>query len=218
MIRVLSDIFDPGEVAALREQAEGLAFEDGRATAGRWARERKANDQAVDDPAARALLERVERALSTNRAFRAAARPKGFARMLVSRYASDQHYGAHVDNAVMNGARTDLSFTVFLSPPDSYEGGDLVIEEPLEARALKPDAGEVALYPSRLLHRVEPVTSGARYAVVGWVTSWVRDPERREILMNLETSIDEVLGKEGPGPLLDRLTETQTNLLRLWAE
>jgi PKHD-type hydroxylase len=122
-----------------------------------------------------------------------------------------------VDDALMGGLRTDLSFTLFLSEPETYDGGALVIEDSFEARAIKLGAGEMILYPSTSLHRVEPVTRGSRLAVVGWVQSRVRDAGRREILFDLDRSVAE-LQAGGADELLDRLAKTRSNLLRMWAE
>jgi len=127
-------------------------------------------------------------------------------------------YGLHVDDAIMDGQRTDLSFTLFLSASDAYAGGGLVIEDALEARTIRLEAGEMVLYPSNTLHRVEPVTEGERLAVVGWVTSWVRDPQRREILFDLEMTASEMFAREGKTPTIDRLNKARTNLLRMWAD
>lgn len=137
--------------------------------------------------------------------------------MLVSRYREGQTYGAHVDDAIMGGARTDLSFTLFLSEPDGYDGGALIVEDVLEARSIKLGPGEMILYPSTALHRVEPVSRGERLAVVGWIESWVREAERREALFDMELALREVHGREGKSALFDRLAKTRSNLLRMWA-
>lgn len=116
-----------------------------------------------------------------------------------------------------SGTRTDLSFTLFLSDEDAYEGGALTIEDPLEDRAIRLAAGDMILYPSNTLHQVEPVTSGERLAVVGWVTSWIRRSDQREILFDLERCIQETWSSAGKSDLFDRLTRTRSNLLRMWA-
>lgn len=218
MFLVIGGLLDPHEAAAARDAAQRLTFEDGRATAGRFAREVKANDQAAVSPERDAILAKVEAALMANPVFMAAARPRRLARLLLSRYREGQTYGAHVDDAIMGGARTDLSFTLFLSDPETYEGGALIIQDALEERSIRLQAGDMILYPSNTLHRVEPVVSGERLAVVGWAASWVREPERREILFDLEQSLNEVHAAEGKTELFDRLAKTRTNLLRMWAE
>lgn len=218
MFLVIGNVLDRHEVAAIREVAATLRFEDGRATAGRFAREVKANEQAAGSPELDAVLSKIEAALLANPLFAAAARPRWIARLLLSRYRGGQTYGTHVDDAIMAGTRTDLSFTLFLSDEHSYEGGALVVEDALENRSVRLAAGDLILYPSNLQHRVEPVTSGERLAVVGWVTSWVREPERREILFDLDQSLNEVHAANGKSALFDRLAKTRTNLLRMWAD
>jgi PKHD-type hydroxylase len=147
-----------------------------------------------------------------------AARPKAIVRLLISRYEPGMAYGTHVDDALMGGMRTDLSFTLFLCEPESYEGGALVMDDAYGEREVRLPAGELILYASTALHRVEPVTSGVRLAAVGWVRSFVRDSSRREVLFDLETALRGVHETAGKTPLFDLLAKTRTNLLRMWAE
>ena len=217
MMLVIDGLFDAVTVTALREAAEALDFADGSATAGAMARRVKANDQATATPERDALLAKVSTTVRAHPVFLSAARPHRISPLIVSRYREGQTYGSHVDDALMGGLRTDLSFTLFLSEPETYDGGALVIEDSFEARAIKLGAGEMILYPSKSLHRVEPVTRGARLAVVGWVQSRVRDAGRREILFDLDRSVAE-LQTGGADELLDRLAKTRSNLLRMWAE
>jgi PKHD-type hydroxylase len=217
MFHVIDGLFDKPTRDALTDAAASLSFEDGAATAGAIARGVKANAQAAPGPARDAVLRKVEATLAAHPVFASAARPRAFARMVVSRYRTGQTYGLHVDDALMAGARTDLSFTLFLSDPASYNGGALVISDRVEDRAFKLSAGELILYPSDTLHRVEPVTHGERLAVVGWVTSWVRDQNQREILFDLDAAIaTEVAGANDPEQVL-RLARSRSNLLRMWA-
>lgn len=215
---VIENILSAAEVFALREAAAGLVFGDGRATAGRHAALVKANDQALPCPALDGILAKVEQALAANPLFRSAARPKAMTRLILSRYRSGQTYGLHVDDAVMQGLRTDLSFTLFLSDPETYDGGALIIEDRFEARAIKLDPGELILYPATSLHRVEEVTRGERLAVVGWVQSQIRDPGQREILFDLDQAVETCFASEGKTAQFDLLTKTRSNLLRMWAE
>ena len=216
MMIVIGNVLDTHETAALREAAGKLAFEDGGRTAGRYARDVKSNLQAVPSPGLEAIFKKVTDTLTTNEVFSSAARPKKFARLLLSRYRGVMTYGTHVDDPVMMGSRTDLSFTLALSDPSEYDGGELVMEDPLEARALKLNAGDLVLYPTSALHRVEPVTQGERVAVVGWVTSWVRDPSRREILCDLDAATRAVFDEYGKTPAFDRIFKANSNLSRMW--
>ena len=140
------------------------------------------------------------------------------ARLILSRYRQGQTYGLHVDDALMQGIRTDLSFTLFLAEPASYDGGALIIEDSFEARAIKLNPGDMILYPSTTLHRVEEVTRGERLAVVGWAQSLIRSADQREILFDLDRAIDTIHTQDGKSTLCDSLTKTRSNLLRLWAE
>jgi PKHD-type hydroxylase len=178
----------------------------------------KANDQALPGPELDAILAKVEQALAASPLFRSAARPKALTKLMLSRYRVGQTYGLHVDDALMQGLRTDLSFTLFLSDPDSYDGGALIIEDTFEARAIKLEPGEVILYPSTTLHRVEPVSRGERLAVVGWVQSLIRDGAQREVLFDLDQAVEACFAAEGKTEQFDRLAKTRANLLRMWAE
>lgn len=218
MLSVLGGVLSRAEVAALRDAAAAVPYEDGKLTAGRFARHVKANEQAAASPAREAILTKVRETLAANPLFVSIARPRHFARLLLSRYRPGMAYGAHVDDAIMAGARTDLSFTLFLSDPDSYAGGRLIIEEATEARRFRLDAGDLVLYPTSALHRVEPVEHGERIAVAGWVQSWVRDPAMREVLHDLD-QVSEALHTAGaPGDSFARLLKARTNLHRMAAD
>jgi PKHD-type hydroxylase len=211
-------VLSPHELSAVVEALSKAEFEDGRRSAGWHAKQGKRNEQAGPGPAIDAVLAKVKQALLAHDVFIAAARPKSFVKILVSRYQPGMAYGTHVDDALMEGQRTDLSFTLFLSDPDRYAGGELVIEDSLEDRSIKLPGGELNLYQSATLHRVEPVTQGTRLAVVGWLRSYVRDPARREILFDLELTLRELFERDGKTAIFDRLVKTRTNLLRQWAE
>ncbi len=218
MFLVLGGVLNRHEVAALREAASALEFCDGRATAGRHAKLVKHNEQAEASADLETIFAKVRANLAANGLFNSAARPRHFARMLLARYTPGMEYGLHVDDALIGGYRTDLSFTLFLSEEDSYEGGGLVVEDALESREIRLGAGDMVLYPSATLHRVDPVARGERLAVVGWIQSWIRDPRQREILFDLDQSVNEVFERDGKTTLFDRLAKTRSNLLRMWAE
>lgn len=218
MVAVIGNVLTGVEVAALREAAATLAFQDGRATAGRYAKDVKQNEQAKGGAALEAILEKVRNALDGHELFRSIARPRHFTRMLLSRYGPGMEYGAHVDDAIMAGARTDMSFTLYLSEEDSYDGGGLIIQDAVEERRFRLAPGDLVLYPTSALHRVEPVTEGTRLAVVGWVQSWVRDPAQREVLHDLDVAAAAVFAQGGKSAHFDRLHKAKTNLYRMWAE
>jgi PKHD-type hydroxylase len=213
----LTGLLAPPEVGAIRDAIRKLEFGDGRASAGRRAREVKANDQALPSPARDAILEKVRRALMAHPVFLAAARPQKLTPLLLSRYRVGQTYGLHVDDAIMGGLRTDLSFTLFLSDPATYEGGALEIEDNFAPREVRLAAGDLVLYPSTTLHRVTPVTRGERLAVVGWVQSLIRLEAQREVLFDLDQSIATLEQQGAARPVIDRLSRARSNLLRLWA-
>lgn len=198
--------------------ADERLFKEGRLTAGWHARDRKHNLQARGEPVVDALLERVGSALKTHSLIQAAARPRNFVRMMISRYDTGMGYGTHVDDALMDGQRTDLSFTLFLSPPEDYEGGRLVLDEPAGERAFALEAGAMLLYPSTSLHRVEPVTRGSRHVIVGWIRSLIRSPDAREILFDLDRVIAALRADKVAGDALELLLKTRSNLLRQWAD
>ncbi len=217
MFMAISGILTPAEVAACRAATADLTFADGRATAGRIARQVKANDQASASPARDALLDKAKKAILAHPVFAAAARPRHITPLILSRYRTGQTYGLHVDDALMQGLRTDLSFTLFLSDPETYDGGALEVEDHFAPREVKLAAGELILYPSTSLHRVTPVTSGERLAIVGWVESWIRGAAEREVLFDLDQALATIEATDGKSAVYDTIAKTRSNLLRLWA-
>jgi len=192
-------------------------FEDGARTAGRIAKAVKRNEQARPNGLASDFTALVEKRLMKNDVFRAAARPRDFIRILLSRYTQGMEYGLHSDDAFMDGKRVDLSFTLFLAEPDTYDGGELIVEEPAGERFVKLNAGSLVLYPSTTLHRVAEVTSGERRAAVGWVRSLVRGAEERETLFDVALALRQAEAA-GNRALTDRLLKVQGSLLRRWGD
>jgi PKHD-type hydroxylase len=215
---VVGGVLSEAEASVLLDEAQALAYDDGAKTAGRFAREVKANDQAAPAAAREAIFDKVRRALAVNPVFNSAARPRALSPLILSRYREGQTYGLHVDDAIVQGLRTDLSFTLFLAPPETYGGGALMVEDQYETRAVKLAAGDMILYSSGTLHRVEPVTRGARIAVVGWVQSLIRDEKQREILFDLDRAVETAHAEGGKSALFDTLAKTRSNLIRMWAE
>ncbi|WP_198350647.1 Fe2+-dependent dioxygenase [Sphingomonas prati] len=216
---MIANVLDADNLRWLRNNLEQTRFVDGRQTAGREARVVKNNEQ-VDrgDPLLEEMQELVIDRLLTNALFRMATRPHVVRPPLFSRYEPGMEYGSHVDDAIMGGMRTDVSVTIFLSEPDEYDGGELVIESAAGEQDVKLSAGSAVLYPTTSLHRVAPVSRGERRAAVTWVRSLVRDAGERELLFDLETARHALFERLGKTPELDLLAKTQSNLLRRWAE
>jgi PKHD-type hydroxylase len=192
-------------------------FLSGEKTAGWHAREVKQNEQ-LDEKSAATITAKISATLLANPVFAAAARPKTFVKIMVSRYRPGMEYGLHVDDALMSGVRTDLSFTLFLSDPATYEGGELVIEGNDGMQEIKLPPGSLILYPTTTLHRVAPVKKGERIAIVGWVRSFIRNHEQREILFDLDNAIAMARADNAGRETIDRLLKVNMNLLRQWAE
>jgi len=219
VVHHLSGVLTADGVAELAELAgDPAGFVDGSSTAGHAAALVKKNRQLPPGPQADLIRRKAEAALNAHAGFRNAALPQRIIRTLVSRYEAGDAYGLHVDDAIMGKSRSDLSFTLFLSAPDSYEGGELVLHEASGASEIKLSAGDAVLYPTGALHEVRPVTAGARVAIVGWVRSLVRRADQREILFDLSISAHDVLESQGRGAAYDRIAKTRANLLRMWAE
>lgn len=216
---VIEDVLGPAEVDAVRAALEHAPFKSGEGTAGPAAAKVKHNEQARgDDPGVIALERRVRLALEAHPVVRRLVRPARWSAVLFSRYRPGQQYGLHVDNAGMYDPtgwplRTDVSFTVFLSDPDTYEGGALLTHDLGGERQFRPPAGSVVLYPTGVLHRVTPVTAGVRLACVGWIQSRVRRQDQREILYDLDQLRDTA---DGDTALM--LDKTLANLIRMWGE
>jgi PKHD-type hydroxylase len=218
MIITIADVLSAADLAEIGATLAASRFEDGRHTAGWSARLVKNNEQARDSATLRLLRERVAKAILDNEVFAAAVRPKALTPLLFSRYGPGREYGTHVDNPLIDGVRTDVSFTLFLAPPDTYGGGELVIETLGGEEDIKLPAGHLVAYPSTTLHRVAPVTDGERLAAVGWAQSYVRDGARREILFDLETARRQLFEQSGKTPEFDLLAKSAANLFRMWAE
>ncbi|MGG6238747.1 Fe2+-dependent dioxygenase [Nodosilinea sp. AN01ver1] len=221
MIVCIADLLSADEVARLRDGLAQAEFVPGETTAGWHAKLVKQNQQAAKQEAVEPLKALVRQALARNALFQAIACPRIVHSLLFSRYGEGMSYGRHTDNALMGGAnfyRSDVSFTVFLSEPEEYDGGELVIEGADSEQPYKLAAGSAIVYPSTTLHRVESVVKGDRTVCVGWVQSLVRDAARREILFDLETVKRTMFAQTGKTPEFDLLTKATANLLRRWAE
>lgn len=217
MLFVVPDLLGVNEVEGLRSRLETVPLVEGKSTAGWHAKTVKQNQQ-LDAKVAKPLGEEVRSQILKNPLFQVAARPKQITAIRFNRYSDGMFYGRHTDNALMNGVRTDLSFTLFLSDPDSYEGGDLVVEGADSEQCYKLAAGSMLVYPSTSLHRVEPVTGGVRWAAIGWMQSQIRDAQKREILFELDTARRSLFQQHGKTDEFDLVSKSLTNLLRMWVE
>ncbi|MBI1320931.1 MAG: Fe2+-dependent dioxygenase [Candidatus Hydrogenedens sp.] len=219
MIFCIADLLPAADCAAVIEAAETAGFVDGRQTAGWHARQIKDNQQlAPAEPRAPALRARIAAALGHHELFSLVVRPKALMPVMISRYQPGMAYGAHVDDAIMGGLRSDVSFTIFLADPESYDGGELVIDTALGEQPFKLPIGAGVVYPSGALHRVAPVTRGTRLAAVGWAQSLVRDAARREILFDLDQARRSLFQAQGKTTEFDLVSKSVANLLRLWAD
>ena len=219
MMLQIAGVLPPETVEKIRASlvAEEASFASGKDTAGWYAKDVKHNDQSKG-PAAIAAMEQVKVALLGHGVFVSAARPKAFVKTLVSRYRPGMHYGAHVDDALMGGVRTDLSFTLFLSEPSTYDGGELVVEGHDGDTEVKLDPGSLVLYPTTSLHRVAEVTKGERLAIVGWVRSFMRSAEQRETLFDLDQVVANLKASNADRALMNPVMKVRNTLTRMWAE
>lgn len=217
MIYQISEVLGPSELTVVSEACSQAGFRDGRATAGPGARGVKNNLQATDRDV-KGALEMVRDRLERHPLVRAAALPKRFVRLTVSRYEPGMSYGVHTDNALIEGQRTDLSFTLGLDSGKPWEGGELVLADDSGERSWRLEPGQMLLYPATFLHRVEPVTAGVRLVVVGWITSRVRSADQRGILFDLARSVRVERERHGKTGQYDRLERVRQNLLRRWAD
>ncbi len=218
MIIAIADVLSAADVAEVTAGLADATFVDGRSTAGWAAKLVKANLQAEHGPRLDAVAGLVESRLAAQPVFTLALRPKTILGPMFSRYEAGHEYGQHVDDALMGGIRTDCSFTLFLSPPETYDGGELIISTSAGEDVYKLAAGSLVAYPSSSLHRVAPVTRGARLAAVGWVRSYIRDAAKRELLFDLETARRRLFDREGKTEDGDLLAKCAANLTRLWCE
>lgn len=227
MLLHIPAVLDPDEVLAMREALArgGDAWVDGRVTAGHQGAPLKANQQLAEGSAlARSLGERVLAALERHPLFISAALPLRVYPPMFNRYQGGGHFGTHVDNAVRllpgqaERLRTDLSATLFLADPDSYDGGVLEIEDHYGTQQVKLPAGDLVLYPSTSLHQVTPVTRGVRLASFLWVQSMVRDDTRRTLLFDMDTAIQRLHQTGADADACRQLTGCYHNLLRQWAD
>ncbi|MEP6502904.1 MAG: Fe2+-dependent dioxygenase [Betaproteobacteria bacterium] len=213
------------QVAEMRRSLDATDWVDGRATVGLQGAQVKRNRQLDEfSPVGMALGRQVLAAIARHPLYVAAALPLRHMPPLFNRYEGGEHYGLHIDGAIRSvpgttlQMRTDLSCTLFLSEPDEYEGGELVIVDTYGTHDVKLPAGDLVLYPSTSQHRVEPVTAGARVASFFWVQSLVRDDWQRHMLFDLDQNIQALREQVGDNEAVVGLTGHYHNLLRQWSD
>jgi PKHD-type hydroxylase len=221
MLLVIPGVLKKDEVDAVMRELTQDAYEDGRASAGLVAREVKNNLQVKRDAdVAKKFAPLILEALRRNGTFYNVALPHRIHGPIFNRYDVGMTYGSHVDNAIMGEAvsvRSDVSATLFLAAPDTYDGGELVIQEHHGERKIKLPAGSMVVYASTNVHRVQPVTRGSRIAAIFWIQSLVRDEARRDILFDFAEIMAGVRQKLDGNEQM-ALASIYSNLMRQWAE
>jgi len=223
MLLTVPKLLNPAQLEKIHEVLAGAQFVDGRLTAGFAAARVKHNLEMQQDPERIKLIIRILMAsLAHNERFRFGALPHRVADPIVARYEPGMTYGDHVDDPIMGTSgprfRTDVSMTIFLNPPEAYEGGELTIRTPFGDRQVKLPAGDAVIYPSSSLHKVAEVSAGERLVALTWIQSYVRDAARRELLYELNLAREGLL-KEAPGSeTTGYVDRSYANLLRMWAD
>jgi PKHD-type hydroxylase len=223
MLLSISELLNPAQLDKIHQVLADAEFVDGRLTAGFAAARVKQNQEMRPEPRRMQRLIRIlMSSLGHNETFRFAALPHRVADPIIARYQPGMTYGDHVDDPIMGSSgprfRSDVSMTIFLSSPEDYDGGELVIRTAFGNRQVKLSAGDAVIYPSSSLHRVEEVTRGQRTVALTWIQSYVRDPARRELLYELNLAREYLL-REAPGTEhAGRVDRSYANLVRMWSE
>jgi len=225
MMIEIPGVLTPDQIRHCRQQLESAPWSDGKLTAGHSAVSAKANLQLpVGSATAVELGNLVVDAIGQHPLFVAATLPLKVLPPMFNCYRGGGTYGNHIDNAIRqlpgspHRVRTDISCTLFFSDPDEYDGGELTVEDTYGTRGVKLPAGHMVVYPGTSLHRVTPVTRGARYAAFFWVQSFIRSDTRRSLLLELDTAIQRLTAQLPDAPELVQLTGVYHNLLREWAD
>jgi PKHD-type hydroxylase len=225
MLLQIPKVLAADQVARIRSRVDGAKWTDGNVTSGHQSAQAKYNEQLPEDSAlAREIGEEIVGALARNSLFFSAALPRQVYPPLFNRYSAGMNFGNHVDGAIRvhpptgRRIRTDISATLFLTAPEDYDGGELLVEDTYGTHSVKLAAGDMVLYPATSLHRVTPVTRGARVSSFFWIESMVRDDGQRALLFDMDMAILKV-SRDAPGHLsLVSLTGCYHNLLRMWAD
>ncbi|WP_304186882.1 Fe2+-dependent dioxygenase [Phenylobacterium aquaticum] len=224
MLIQIEGVLTADQVIDFRRRLSEAAWVDGKVTAGAQSAQAKHNLQIPEDaPVARELGEIILGALGRHETFVSAALPLRVFPPLFNRYDVGMGFDTHVDNSIRFAGpvryRTDVSATLFLSEPEAYEGGELIVEDSYGEHAVKLPAGDLVLYPASSLHRVAPITSGSRWASFFWMQSMVREDARRALLFDMDNAIRALSTQVGQAdPSVVALAGAYHNLIRMWAE
>ncbi|MQT76776.1 Fe2+-dependent dioxygenase [Pseudomonas helleri] len=225
MLIDIADVFTADEVDEMRTQLLAEPWVDGKVTAGQRSARDKFNRQLNEDSALGVLFgQRILARLSENALFMSAALPKRIYPPLFNRYSGGEAFGFHIDNAirgikgVRERVRTDLSATLFLTDPQTYDGGELVIRDTFGERSVKLPAGHLVLYPGTSVHKVNPVTRGERVAAFFWIESLVREDSQRSLLLDMDVAIQRLSAQQADDESLLQLSGVYHNLLRRWSD
>ncbi len=225
MLLHIPNVLNAPELKSLQELMAKAEWVDGKVTAGTQSAQVKRNMQLPEESSsAEAARKIVLQALSRNALFFSAVLPKKIFPPLFNQYRDGMDFGAHIDNGVRthalsgNHVRTDVSSTLFIAPPESYDGGELVIEDTYGVQSVKLAAGDMVVYPGTSLHHVKPVTKGARIACFFWTQSMIRDDAKRTLLFDMDAAISTLRQQHGDTSAVVRLTGNYHNLIRMWSD
>jgi PKHD-type hydroxylase len=225
MLVHIPNVLTPEQVAHCRARIDQAQWVDGNVTSGHQSAQAKVNEQLPEECAeAREMGDMIVDALSRNQLFMSAAQPQRVFPPLFNRYGPGMTFGNHVDAAMRTHAqtgqriRTDLSATLFLTNPEDYDGGELLIDATFGVQSVKLPAGDMVLYPATSLHRVAPITRGARVSSFFWMQSMIREDAQRSLLFDLDMSIIRLTSEKANQAALVSLTGVYHNLLRMWGE
>ncbi len=223
MLVAIENLLNPSQLEKIEEIIQSATFQEGKLTAGMAAQKVKNNQEMKPVADKMQLLIRlITAALGHNQRFHHATLAYRMADPIVARYEKGMNYGNHVDDPIMGQSgprfRTDVSMTLFLRPPESYEGGELTIQTTFGEKKVKLAAGSAIVYPSSSVHRVEPVTKGERLVVLAWIQSYVRDPAKRELLFELHQAREHLLQNEADAEHTAQVDKSYVNLLRMWSD
>ncbi|MCU7829700.1 MAG: Fe2+-dependent dioxygenase [Candidatus Thiodiazotropha sp. (ex Myrtea sp. 'scaly one' KF741663)] len=223
MLVEINDLLQPAQLKKIDEILSMAEFVDGKLTAGKAASRVKNNEELKGEPQQMQLLIRIlTSAMAHNSIFRSAVLPYRMADPIFARYQSGMTYGDHVDDPLMGLSgqrfRSDVSMTLFLRDPETYQGGELVVRTTFGEKRVKLKAGSAVIYPSSSLHHVAEVTEGERMVALAWMQSYVRDPAQRELLYELDLAREDLLASAPGAESTGLVDKSYANLLRMWGD